>query len=664
VIPVPDWSWLESTANHLWQSTLVAALAALLILICRKSEARVRYWLAMAASLKFLVPFAALVAIGSWMPWPAAFTMPRSAAAMAVGAIGEPFSLRDIELTPFAEAAPERQSWPESLPNVVLSLWVCGSVGVVVWRWARWRQVAEVLRRARTLSSGREVTAWRKLHARLRVSQPLHILGSEAPLGPCVVGLIRPVLLWPARLADRLADRELEAILTHELSHARSRHNLASLAHMAVEAVFWFHPLVWWIGGRLVVERERACDEDVLRRGSPPAAYAEGILKVCKFCMESRLACLSSISGSTLNARIEAIMTHRIPPKLGRPGRLLFIAAGVTLLAAPLAAGVLRRGPTDAPLPSAIAPFVNSVPPSAQVEGRQADTAPRGTRPASNIGSGFPLVAVGQTAVPSSQGRISGVVTDQSGRSIADASVTISAASTGDVVKRVASDPNGQYAIDGLASGTYALRVEHDGFRPASSRVEVRSGTSVVADVSLRLGSVAESITVTPGPSVAGAPESSPSDEAELVAEITRDPQSASNYLALARLYYRQERFTESERMIDRAVDLIELQATSNRPAAMAAGPSGGDIKPPRLIRAVPPVYPSSVSPAEASNLVVLEATVSAAGTVKDARVVRGESPFDQAALGAVRQWLYTPTLLNGVPMDVSMTVNVTFTQK
>ena len=76
MIPVPDWSWLESTANHLWQSTLVAALAALLILICRKSEARVRYWLAMAASLKFLVPFAALVAIGSWMPWPAAFTMP------------------------------------------------------------------------------------------------------------------------------------------------------------------------------------------------------------------------------------------------------------------------------------------------------------------------------------------------------------------------------------------------------------------------------------------------------------------------------------------------------------------------------------------------------------------------------------------------------------
>ena len=56
---------------------------------------------------------------------------------------------------------------------------------------------------------------------------------------------------------------------------------------MVVEAVFWFHPLVWWIGARLVEERERACDEEVLRRGNEPHVYAEGILNVCKFYLES-----------------------------------------------------------------------------------------------------------------------------------------------------------------------------------------------------------------------------------------------------------------------------------------------------------------------------------------------------------------------------------------
>ena len=51
---------------------------------------------------------------------------------------------------------------------------------------------------------------------------------------------------------------------------------------MAVEAMFWFHPAVWWIESRLIDERERACDEAVLQSGSQPSDYAEGILEVCR----------------------------------------------------------------------------------------------------------------------------------------------------------------------------------------------------------------------------------------------------------------------------------------------------------------------------------------------------------------------------------------------
>jgi bla regulator protein BlaR1 len=53
----------------------------------------------------------------------------------------------------------------------------------------------------------------------------------------------------------------MEAMLAHELCHVRRRDNLTSAMHMVVEVVFWFHPLVWWIGVRLMEERERACDE-------------------------------------------------------------------------------------------------------------------------------------------------------------------------------------------------------------------------------------------------------------------------------------------------------------------------------------------------------------------------------------------------------------------
>ena len=54
------------------------------------------------------------------------------------------------------------------------------------------------------------------------------------------------------------------------------RDNLAAAIHMVVEAIFWFHPLVWWIGARLVEERERACDEEVLRLGNEPTVYHYG----------------------------------------------------------------------------------------------------------------------------------------------------------------------------------------------------------------------------------------------------------------------------------------------------------------------------------------------------------------------------------------------------
>lgn len=69
---------------------------------------------------------------------------------------------------------------------------------------------------------------------------------------------------------------------------------------MIVEAVCWFHPLVWWISARLMEERERACDERILEFGSERQVYAESILKVGQFCVESPLACVFGITGADL----------------------------------------------------------------------------------------------------------------------------------------------------------------------------------------------------------------------------------------------------------------------------------------------------------------------------------------------------------------------------
>ena len=88
---------------------------------------------------------------------------------------------------------------------------------------------------------------------------------------------------------QRLTPAQFEGVVAHELCHIRRRDNLTASVHMVVEALFWFHPLVWWIGARMVEERERACDEAVLSLGSEPVEYAEGILSVCRSYLESPL---------------------------------------------------------------------------------------------------------------------------------------------------------------------------------------------------------------------------------------------------------------------------------------------------------------------------------------------------------------------------------------
>jgi protein TonB len=87
----------------------------------------------------------------------------------------------------------------------------------------------------------------------------------------------------------------------------------------------------------------------------------------------------------------------------------------------------------------------------------------------------------------------------------------------------------------------------------------------------------------------------------------------------------------------------------------------GGDIKEPRKILDARPVYPAVAIAAKIEGRVIIEATISRDGGVIDAAVLRSQPMLDQAALDAVRQWRFTPTLLNGIPVEVKMTVTVNF---
>ena len=103
--------------------------------------------------------------------------------------------------------------------------------------------------------------------------------------------------------------------------------------------------------------------------------------------------------------------------------------------------------------------------------------------------------------------------------------------------------------------------------------------------------------------------------------------------------------------------------AAARAKARMAAVRVGGQIKPPTKTKDVKPVYPAIARSARVTGPVTIEATIGADGKVRDAKVVRSIPLLDQAALDAVLQWEYTPTLLNGVPVPVLVTVTINFTR-
>ena len=88
----------------------------------------------------------------------------------------------------------------------------------------------------------------------------------------------------------------------------------------------------------------------------------------------------------------------------------------------------------------------------------------------------------------------------------------------------------------------------------------------------------------------------------------------------------------------------------------------GGNIQPPKKVKDQSPVYPPIAQSARVQGVVILEATIGPDGRVQDVRVLRSIPLLDAAAIEAVKQWVYTPTMLNNVPVPVIMTVTVNFT--
>jgi beta-lactamase regulating signal transducer with metallopeptidase domain len=313
----------EAAFDHLWQSTLCAVAAGLLVLVFRKDQARVRFLIWFAASVKFLVPFSLLVWIGGLVS-SKAFAMPHvdPSFAAAMERIASPAAML---LDNFAAASLGRPSGQSLWSGwaIAFLIWLLGVIVLIYRRTVQWLQLLAITRASTPLD----------------IDAPIPVRETTSNLEPGVFGIVSPTVLVPAGITSQLTQAQLSAILDHELCHWRRRDNLTAAIHTLVETLVWFHPLVWWLGGLMVGERERACDEAVIQSGNDRQTYAEGILRVCRLYVATPLWS-AGVSGGVLRKRIEEIMQSPILIRLSLVKKSLLAAAAGVVIVAPIGAGL------------------------------------------------------------------------------------------------------------------------------------------------------------------------------------------------------------------------------------------------------------------------------------------------------------------------------------
>jgi TonB family protein len=551
---------------------LLAALALLPLL--RGRSAAFRHWLlASALGCAALVPVAGLVVPAWHLPLPVSGPSGGAPSAAAVTV--------DAEFTAAISPAAvvERTATAEkprvSVAAMLRSAWIVGIVLTAGILAVGWFQLARIASRATRVTGGRafdEVGAIRRARG---IERPVTLLCTSTPSLLVTWGLVRPLVLLPDAALGWPADR-LRLALLHELEHVRRGDWAVQLAADLLRALYWFNPLFWIACRRLRQESEQACDDAVLSNGVEGASYATHLVAIARDLRRP--------------AGVSRVHEYSGAPAIARPSSL------ERRVKAMLDVHINRRPLSRTACTMALLAVLTVTIPVAGVAVAQAYTSMSGT------------------IVDTMNGLLPGV--------------TVALTHNGSGQKyQVQSDSGGRYEITGLAPGEYTFEVKLPGFAAVRRSITISAAEPVRRDLTLQLGMLQETISVTPGVP-GGVPAGRVTDDA-------------------------------------RVADAARKYAATNKcsPGAVDGKPAiGGNIRVPMKLKDVKPIYPPELAASGAGGTVVLQARIGTDGSVVDATVdSTPHAALGQAALDAVRQWQFGPTMLNCVAVEVAMKVTVNF---
>jgi beta-lactamase regulating signal transducer with metallopeptidase domain len=260
-------------------------------------------------------------------------------------------------------------SWQSYLANTERTLivfWI-GSIAFVIAVWAsRFVQVLHRLRLHRIDTPERLKKIADDLAQLLSLRRKICVQVSSERIGPAVLGWLRPRILLPSFLVDRMDDEALRILIAHEMTHIRRGDLFWAFLQTVAGSLWWFHPAVWIANRQLNLECERSCDEETIARlECPPSAYAKCLLQVLEW--KHQLYVVPALPGvrpmQVTKDRLERIMKMRHGSfKQNSRGLWLAMAAAVLLVAPGAEYGISQQSTTTPQEPANVAKQPSALP--------------------------------------------------------------------------------------------------------------------------------------------------------------------------------------------------------------------------------------------------------------------------------------------------------------
>jgi bla regulator protein blaR1 len=313
--------------SHLLESTIFALVVSFLALSSRKHNAASRHTMWLIAAAKFAVPAALFSVTGAHVH--ALFPSLHSLTIIS----GNVLKILPSENAPTPSTEAHRIFW-----ILLGAVWAGGTIlFLTIW----FRRLFAAFEASPEVVDSQEESVWR-MQQRIGYHRTTSIRSSHAQTEPVLAGIWRPTIIFPKALSKSLSQAELDALVLHELAHAKRWDNLSGAFVHALVCLFWFHPLLWWMERRLIADREIACDELVVGSGIPPEVYAAGILRVCELRFSGAVAGVSGVASSHLQERMEKIMSYTLCSPVPGVPKLFMAVLIATVTVFPLTIGFLK----------------------------------------------------------------------------------------------------------------------------------------------------------------------------------------------------------------------------------------------------------------------------------------------------------------------------------